>query len=85
MRVSENHRWPVYGTEPHALYSHACVDACTIYILFIPMVLIDIFWILIANTPFFGCVPRWRKRSFWVIIIKSLRTTGLLSHKGDKR
>ena len=30
--VSENHRWPVYGTEPHALYSHACVDACTIYV-----------------------------------------------------
>ena len=30
-KVSENHRWPVYGNGPHALYSHACVDACTIY------------------------------------------------------
>ena len=31
-KVSENHRRPVYGTEAHALYSHASVDACTIYV-----------------------------------------------------
>ena len=34
LRVSENHRWPIHGIENHALYSHACVDACTIYVFY---------------------------------------------------
>ena len=32
LHVFENHRWPVYHTERHALYSQTYVNACTIFV-----------------------------------------------------
>ena len=81
--MSENHRWPVYGTEPHALYSHACVDACTIYVVYSDginrwEINFEFWWQIFFSLN--GSLDG-EKRSFWVTIIKSLGTTDL--YKGE--
>ena len=68
----ENHRWPVYGTEPHALYSHACVDACTIYVVYPDGINrweidFEFWWQIFISLD--GSLDG-GKRSFWVTFIK---------------
>ena len=74
-----HHRWSVYYIDPHAPYSHACVDACTIYVVHpngINLLEINFeFWRVLVSLH---GPPDGGKQPFRVTIIKSLRTFALI-------